>query len=211
MDLYSITHFHLDILKEVGNIGAGHAATALSALLGEKVDMEVPSVRLASYDEMVELSGGSETTVTAAYLTIHGDINGQMFFVLPVKHGERFVEVLLNEPVSFLKPPFSSLSISVLEEIGNIVSGSYLSALSDFSGLKLQPSVPAVSIDMFGAIITHGMLEMCTYTDSVIVIETYLHSENWKEEKVNGYFLLLPDPESIPVLFRSLGVEQDDE
>ncbi|MET3697962.1 chemotaxis protein CheC [Bacillus oleivorans] len=211
MDLYAITNFHLDILKEVGNIGAGHAATALSSLLKEKVDMEVPSVRLASYDEMMELSGGSESVVTAAYLTIHGDINGHMFFVLPVKHGERFVEILLNEPVSFQQPPFSSLSISVLEEIGNIVSGSYLSALSDFSGLKLVPSVPAVSVDMFGAIIAHGMLEMSTYTDSVIVIETFLHSDNWKEEKVDGYFFLLPDPESIPVLFRSLGVEKDDD
>ena len=211
MDLYSITHFHLDILKEVGNIGAGHAATSLSALLKEKVEMKVPSVRLASYDEIMELAGGSETTVTAAYLKIHGDINGQMFFILPVRHGERFVEVLLNGPVSFREPPFSRLSISVLEEIGNIVSGSYLSALSDFSGLKLQPSVPAVSIDMFGAIITHGMLEMSTYTDSVIIIETLLQIDNWKEGKVNGYFFLLPDPDSIPVLFRFLGVVKEDE
>lgn len=208
MNLHNITNFHLDVLKEVGNIGAGHAATALSSLLNTKVDMEVPSVRLASYAEMMELQGGSETVVTAAYLSIHGDISGHMFFVLPLKYGERFVEKLLNEPVSFEKPPFTSISISVLEEIGNIVSGSYLTALSDFSGLMLQPSVPAISIDMFGAIITHGMLEMSTYTDSVIVIETFLQSDNWKEEKMNGYFFLLPDPESIPVLFRSIGVEQ---
>ncbi|GAA0331980.1 CheY-P phosphatase CheC [Bacillus carboniphilus] len=209
MNFDSITHFHLDVLKEVGNIGAGHAATALSSLLGEKVDMEVPAVRFASFDEMMELSGGSEAVVTAAYLRIHGEVNGHMFFVLPIHHAERFVEKLLGEPVSFQHPPFPALTTSAIEEIGNILSGSYLTALSDFSGMNLMPSVPSISIDMFGAIITHGLFEISAYSDSVIVIETFLKSEQWDDEKLNGYFFLLPDPESIPVLFRSLGVDDN--
>lgn len=210
MDFQTITNFQLDTLKEIGNIGAGHAATALSSLLKEKVEMNVPSVKLASFDEMMELTGGSETVVSAAYLTIQGDMNGHMFFILPTEHAEIFVEKLIGEPNALQEPPYSSLSLSVLQELGNILAGSYLSALSDFSGLLLQPSVPSISIDMYGAIIMHGMIEMSTYTDSVIVIETMIQSDIWQDEKVSGYFFLLPHPESIPVMFRSLGVDTDE-
>ena len=81
---HPITDMHLDVLKEVGNIGAAHAATSLSQLLDRKIDMHVPNVELVSFDEMFELAGGAETIVAGIFLRIEGDLSGSMFFVLPI-------------------------------------------------------------------------------------------------------------------------------
>ena len=85
------TTIHLDILKEIGNIGAGNAATALSTLLNKKIEMNVPNVRIVPFHEITELAGGSENVVVSVFLKIEGDANGNMFFILPIEQGERFI------------------------------------------------------------------------------------------------------------------------
>ena len=203
-----ITSLHLDILKEIGNIGAAHAATSLSNLLGRKIDMRVPNVNMVSFTEMMELAGGSETVVVGIYLRIEGDVEGSMFFILPIGQANRFIKRLIHdETFDFSNNPVSELGLSATQELGNILSGSYLSALSDFTRLKLYPTVPGLAVDMFGAIISSGLVEISQVSDHVIVINTSIFEDEYGDsEEVQGHFFLLPDPESFETIFKALGV-----
>lgn len=205
---HQITDMHLDVLKEIGNIGAAHAATSLSQLLGRKIDMLVPKVNLVSFDEMFDLAGGAEKIVAGIYLRIQGDLSGSMFFVLPIDSANQFIRRLIGDAdFDFHSVPISEIGISAMQELGNILSGSYLSALSDFTGLKIHPTVPALSVDMVGAIVSFGLIEVSHYSDEVIVIDTRINEEGEDgSSSVDGHFFLLPDPESYLTIFRSLGV-----
>lgn len=203
-----ITEMHLDVLKEIGNIGAAHAATSLSQLLGQKIDMRVPNVELVTFDEMFELAGGAETIVAGIFLRIEGDVTGSMFFVLPIKSATLFIRKLIMDP-NFMFSDVEDLGIgaSALQELGNIISGSYLSALSDFTSLKIYPTVPSLSVDMVGAIVSFGLIEVSQYSDEVIVIETEILQEGEQGiSSLAGHFFLLPDPHSYRTIFSSLGV-----
>lgn len=203
-----ITEIHLDVLKEIGNIGAAHAATSLSQLLHRKIDMRVPSVKLVSFDEMFEMAGGSDKVVVGIFLRIEGDLSGSMFFMLSIKSANRFIQKLIGDDTfDFSNPPFAEIGTSAMQELGNILSGSYLSALSDFTGLKIQPTVPSLGVDMVGAMISFGLIEVSHYSDEVIVIDTQIREEGIDgSESINGHFFLLPDPSSYLTIFRSLGV-----
>jgi chemotaxis protein CheC len=209
--LKSISDIHLDILKEVGNIGAGHAATALSTLLNKKIDMKVPSVRVVSFDEVMDLAGGPDNVVASVFLRIEGDAPGSMFFILPLPQAEKYIgQLTKNQSFSFSEEHDNELALSALQELGNILSGSYLSSLSDFTKLSLYPSVPALSIDMVGAVISFGLLELSQVSDYAIVIDTALDEEEAQmPDSVNGHFFLLPDPDSFHIIFSALGVRID--
>ncbi|MBM6618422.1 chemotaxis protein CheC [Bacillus suaedaesalsae] len=203
---------HIDILKEVGNIGAGHAATSLSKLLDKKVDMKVPSVKVVSFNEVMDLVGGSENVVASVFLRVEGDAPGSMFFILSLEQASRFIRHLTNDPsFSMEQTPYSELAISALQELGNILTGSYLSSFSDFTKLNLYPSVPAISVDMIGAIISFGLIELSTVSDYAIVIDTTLIEEDQPiSESVKGHFFFLPDPDSFSIIFKALGVTDHD-
>lgn len=204
-----ITSMHLDVLKEIGNIGAAHAATALSTLLNKKIDMRVPKVEMVSFDDMMDLAGGAENVVAGIYLRIEGDVTGSMFFVLPIEQANRFIRRLIqDDSFDFQTGAVSEIGASAMQELGNILSGSYLSALSDFTRLKIYPTVPALSIDMVGAIISFGLVEVSHVSDYVIVIDTAINEEDVpNSESVKGHFFLLPDPESFEAIFQALGVQ----
>ncbi|WP_313891244.1 chemotaxis protein CheC [Psychrobacillus sp.] len=204
-----ITSMHLDVLKEIGNIGAAHAATALSTLLNKKIDMRVPKVEMVSFDDMMDLAGGAENVVAGIYLRIEGEVTGSMFFVLPIEQANRFIRRLIqDDSFDFQTGAVSEMGASAMQELGNILSGSYLSALSDFTRMKIYPTVPALSIDMVGAIISFGLVEVSHISDYVIVIDTAINEEDVpNSESVKGHFFLLPDPESFEAIFQALGVQ----
>ena len=206
--MINITSIHLDVLKEIGNIGAAHAATSLSNLLGKKIDMHVPNVEMVNFTDMMELAGGSETVVVGIYLRIEGDVEGSMFFILPIEQANRFIKRLIHDDqFDFSQEQVSELGLSAMQELGNILSGSYLSALSDFTGLKIYPTVPGLAVDMFGAIISIGLIEISQISDHVIVINTSIFEDGYGDyEEVQGSFFLLPDPQSFETLFKALGV-----
>lgn len=203
---------HLDILKEIGNIGAGHSATALSKLLNRKIDMQVPNVRIVSFDEMMEFAGGAENIVAGIFLRIEGDLTGNMFFILQLPQATKLIQDLVGDnSFSFESDIQNEMGISAFQEVGNILSGSYLTSLSDFTGLNLYPSVPGFSIDMVGAIIGYGLLELSQVSDYAIAIETEINeNENSDNNNINGHFLLLPDPDSFEKIFTALGVQIHD-
>jgi chemotaxis protein CheC len=210
--LNKISSDQLDILKEIGNIGAGHAATALSTLLNKKIDMTVPDVKVVSFDEMMDMAGGPENIVAGVFLRIEGEAPGSMFFLLPIEQATAFIQDMLDDKeFDFQNGQANELALSALQELGNILSGSYLSSLSDFTKLSLYPSVPALSIDMVGAIVSFGLVELSHVGDYAIVIDTALNEEQKMEkQEVRGHFFLLPDPDSFSIIFQALGVSAHD-
>lgn len=206
---FEINELHLDVLKEIGNIGAAHAATSLSQLLNRKVDMYVPNVKLVTFDEMFDLAGGPEEQVASIFLRIQGDITGSMFFMLSIESANHFIRLLIgDESFNLQNEANSEFGISSMQELGNILSGSYLAALSDFTGLNIQPTVPSLSVDMVGAIVSFGLIEISQYSDEVIVVDTEIKEEgvDGDQKHINGNFFLLPDPPSYLTIFKSLGV-----
>ncbi|WP_053219638.1 chemotaxis protein CheC [Virgibacillus senegalensis] len=202
-----LSTYQLDTLKEIGNIGAGNAATALSKLLNRKIEMQTPSVRIASFDETMEIVGGAEKVIVSVFLRIEGEAPGSMFYLLSPEQAERFVHHITgSDDFSFANPPYPEMGLSILHEIGNILSGSYLTALSDFTQLNMQPSVPSLSMDMAGAIISEGLIELSRESDYAIIIDTMIQVPESETEEIEGHFFLLPDPESFEKIFTVLGV-----
>lgn len=193
--------FEFDVLREVGNIGAGHAATALSRLLDKPVDMEVPRVSLLPFERIADFVGGPEQVVVAIYLRVEGDAPGNLFFIVDEPSARRMLRRLLN-----IRPGeggFSELELSALCEIGNILAGSYLSSLADLTSLGMIPSVPSVAMDMAGAILSYGVMLYGEMGDSALLIETtFLEGE----ETLKGHFFFIPDPDSFAQIFEALGV-----
>jgi chemotaxis protein CheC len=194
--------YHLDVMKEVGNIGAGHAATALSSLLMKPVDMKIPSVDFVHINEIADRVGGSEAVVVAIFLQVEGEVPGNMFFILSLDSAKRLLSTVAPYGGSG-DSSFSELEYSALCEVGNILAGSYLSSLGDFLSLRLSPTVPALSIDMAGAILAYGVLKYGDMGEHALLIETVFHADG---DQLDGNFFLIPDPDSYSAIFRALGV-----
>lgn len=202
-ELYDLNEFQLDILREIGNIGAGHAATALSALLQQEIRMNVPRVRVAAFDEIVEIVGGAEQLIVGVFLRTTGDVQGNIFFLLPLECAQRLLSTVIREKER--KDSFSEMELSALAEIGNILASSYLSSMSDFIGKEIHVTVPAVAVDMAGAILTVGLIQMGEVGDLALLVETELLQG---DREIEGYLFLLPDPDSLDTIFRALGVDR---
>ncbi|MVO99136.1 chemotaxis protein CheC [Paenibacillus lutrae] len=198
-----LADYQLDVLKEIGNIGAGHAATALSTLLDKPVDMLVPKVVVLPFEEIPDIVGGAEEVVLAIFLRVVGEAPGNMFFILNLESARNMLSKLIGMDLSD-NGDYSELELSALNEIGNILAGSYLSSLADFTRLTMYPTVPALAIDMAGAILSYGLLQFGEMGDQALLIDTKFLEGS---EEVQGHFFLIPDPESFGKLFAALGVE----
>jgi len=199
----NLADFQMDVLKEVGNIGAGNAATALSKLLDKPVDMQVPKVNLLPFEEITDIVGGSEQVVIAIFLRVVGDAPGNMFFVIQPTSAKRLLERIAGLELDSDQDSFSEMEFSALHEIGNILAGSYLSSLADFTKLSLQPTVPSLAVDMAGAILSFGLIEYGAMGDHALLIDTKFLEGH---DEVEGHFFLIPDPESFNKMFTALGV-----
>ena len=205
IDLDKLEDSQFDVLKEIGNIGAGNATTALATMLNIKVDMSVPNVALLPFDNISSFIGSEEQTVVGILLEIQGDIDGMMMFLFDMKSAHHLVNSLMMLDVHQDEngmADFSEMEMSALNEIGNIVSGSYLSALSGLTGMKMVSSVPALSIDMLGALLSVPAIEFGKYGDKLLMIQ----SEFGEDDFVTGYFLLIPELESYDKILTSLGM-----
>ncbi|MDI3327198.1 MAG: chemotaxis protein CheC [Alicyclobacillaceae bacterium] len=193
---------HLDALREVGNIGAAHAATSLAALLQRQVRITVPTVQLLSFDHVADAVGGAEDVVVGTYFRIGGDFPGNLFFILPAESARTVLHAMWGDgPFVEGADLQSDLALSALGEMGNILTSSYLVSLSEFTGGRVETSVPAVAVDMAQAILQVGMFT--AEADSCLIIHTGAHIE---ELDIWCHFLLVPDPESVAPLLGALGV-----
>lgn len=202
IDINNINSFHLDVLKEIGNIGAGNAATALAKLLDKKIDMKVPQIRVMKFIEVSDVLGGAETEVVGILLGVNGDITGNILFVLDLVSARRLVNMLMGKPIN-AETEFDSMVCSALQEIGNILAGSYLSSLSNLTNLRILSDIPGLAIDMAGAILSVPAIEFGKNSDTVLYIETEF---TYGIDSVIGDFFLVPDKVSYVRLLKALGV-----
>ncbi|MCS7461873.1 chemotaxis protein CheC [Paenibacillus doosanensis] len=204
MELFNrLAEFQMDVLKEVGNIGAGHAATALSKLLDKPVDMLVPKVRIVAFEEIADSVGGAEEVVIAIFLRVEGETPGNLFFIMTLESAKKLLRSLVGI-VATHDENYTDMELSALSEIGNILAGSYLSSLADFTQLSMTPTVPALAIDMAGAILSFGLIQFGQMGDHALLIDTKFLDGS---EEVKGHFFLIPDPESFDKIFKALGVD----
>lgn len=204
IDLENMNKVQFDVLKELGNIGAGNATTALAKMINAKIDMKVPKVELLGFSDIASAMGSEETVMVGIMLLLEGDVNGMMMFLLEEESARHLVNKLMGmESRDEDKgAEFSSIQLSALNEIGNIITGAYLSALSDLTKLKIVSSVPNLQIDMAGAILSIPAIEFGKIGDKVLLIETRFDDET----AIDGYFVLIPELESYDVILSSLGM-----
>jgi chemotaxis protein CheC len=200
-DPRALTPVQRDALREVANIGAGHAATALSQMTGSTIMISVPTVHVAPLSAVAPQLAPGEDPVAAVLMDMLGDLTGRTLLVFPKATVMRVAERMLRRPLG------SSVALGALErsavmEAGNILSGAYLNALSDFMGLVLLPSPPSLAIDAAAAVVTPAFLRLEHAAEYVFVVETEFLVQD-VAERLRGFFLLLPDPASLRAILRA--------
>jgi len=198
----SLKTIQLDALRETANIGAGHAATALSQMTGSTIMIKVPNITVASMEELPSQFRPEEEPVAAVLMHMLGDLSGRTMLVFPKPTVMRLAELMLRRPVGS-STAFSELETSAIKEAGNILSGAYMNALSDFLGMLLLPSPPSLVIDMSTAVLTSAIGEFAPEPDAILCVESEFQLMEM-QQTLRGFFLLLPDPASLQVMLRAL-------
>lgn len=201
INLDEMSNEYFDVLRELGNIGAGNATTALAQMMQCKVDMSVPKVQLLEFKELGEAMVGEETVMAGIYLGIEGDIKGSIMFLLEKAAAKHLVGKLLG--MESEGEEFSEMEFSALKEVGNIITGSYLNSLSSITNLAIYPSVPDLTVDMAGAILSVPAIEFAALGDRMLMIQTQF----FDEMVLDGYFILIPDLDSYGRMLSALGIK----
>ncbi|MCR5503868.1 MAG: chemotaxis protein CheC [Lachnospiraceae bacterium] len=207
LSMEQLTHEYFDVLKELGNIGAGNATTALAELINCKVDMSVPQVRMLEFNELGDLLGGEEMILVGIYLMVEGDIDGSMMFTLPQESALHLVNKLMAGMLGMpekdiAEMEFGEMELSAMKEVGNIITGAYLNALSTITNLKIYPSPPQIGIDYAGALLSVPAAEFGIMGDNILLIQTKFSDDM----DLDGYFIMIPDMDSYQKILHALGV-----
>ena len=197
LSMESLTTQYFDVLKEIGNIGAGNATTALATMLQCKVDMKVPQVRMMEFKDVGALLGGEEQELAGAYLSVEGDITGSILFLVQKEVALHLVSKLMG---GMGGDEFGEMERSAFKEISNIVTGSYLNALSTMTNMCIYPSIPDLAIDMAGAILSVPAIEFGIMGDKILLIQSQISDEI----EMDGFFVMIPDMESYAKILRAL-------
>ena len=199
--LDKVNSMYFDVLREIGNIGAGNATTAIASMLGLRLDMDVPQVRLLTFQELPSAISDEEDAIVGIYLEVQHDISGSMMFIMDMQSAHYLVNKMMMRDEDY-NEEFSEMDLSAIMEVGNIIAGSYLNALSSLTNLTITPSVPYICIDMAGAILSVPAIQFGQYGDNALLIETAFGDD----VQLNGYFILLPDIDSYDKILSSLGI-----
>lgn len=198
VDLNDLNSMFVDVFKELGNIGAGNATTALAHMLNIKVDMSVPEVSLLEFKDAGAILGGEEQIMAGVYLSVEGDVTGSIMFILNVESAKKLANMLMG--IQSESTVLDDMEMSALKEIGNIITSAYLNSLSTLTGLKILPSPPDLCIDMAGAILSVPAIEFGTVGDRILLIQTRF------TEGLDGFFILVPDLESYDTILNAIGM-----
>ena len=201
-DLRSLSAQQLDALREVANIGAGHAATALSQMTNATIMISVPRINIAPLEDVPPQISAPEEPVAAVLMQIMGDLAGRTLLVFPKPTAHRLAELMLRRPKGS-STDLGELEQSAIKEAANILSGAYMNALSDFMGMMLLPSPPSLAIDMSTAVLTSTYLQFGNDYDLVFCVESSFYMKEY-DEHLRGFFLLLPDLASLHAILRAV-------
>lgn len=205
IDLNKLSTVQYDVLKELGNIGAGNATTALAQMINKRVDIGVPHVKLVDFNQISTIIGSEEDVMVGILIMLSGDVNGMMMFLMDEAVARNLVNILMcKEDAQDM--PFDEIELSAVMEIGNIIAGAYLRSLSEMTNLSIDVSVPLLQIDMAGAILSVPAIEFGKIGDKVLLIETEFENDADRNHAINGYYILVPELESYEKILSSLGV-----
>ncbi|MCR4947176.1 MAG: chemotaxis protein CheC [Lachnospiraceae bacterium] len=198
-----VNSLYMDVFREIGNIGAGNATTAVASMLQLRVDMKVPKVELMNITDFGTAICPEEEVITGILLELESDISGSMMFLMRLDSAHYFVNTLMGGYGGNGEgETFNEMEQSALKEIGNIIAGSYLSAISSMTNLTITPSVPFLAVDMAASILSVPAIQFGQYGDKALLIET----EFTDDLTISGYFILLPDEDSYDKILAGLGI-----
>lgn len=203
LDVRELGSLQLDALREVANIGAGHAATALSQLTGRRIWVDAPRIEVIRIEDVGEVTGRSDEVVAGVVMQVLGDLAGRTIQIFPDATARRLAAILLNRNDIRFPDGFGDLEKSALKEAGNILGAAYLNALSDFLEMLLLTSVPGLAIDLAAAVLTSGSIGIVAASDFLICIDTLFRMDE-EQDVLKAHFLLIPDPDSLQVILRAI-------
>lgn len=193
-----LTEFQISALREVVNIGVGNAVTSLSKMISKEVKIEVPELKVELIEKVPEVAGGADTIVSAVIMQVTGDIEGYIMMMLSEDSAKTVCKTITNmEDTDILDP----ISQSLIEEVGHILAGSYVSSLSDFLGFNIKISTPMQTFDMLGAIIDHILIEMSKKAEHALLFDTLFTIEG---HEMDGILLTLFDPDSMDTILEKI-------
>lgn len=199
--LDDVNSMYVDVLKEIGNIGAGNATTAMASMIHTRMNMNVPDVKLMEASQLGGAICPEDETIVGIFLEVQTDITGSMMFLMRMDSAHFLVNTLMGRDPNY-QEPFDEMDLSAMKEIGNIIAASYLSALSTMTNLKITPSVPYIAVDMAAAILSVPAIQFGQYGDNALMIET----EFGDDVMMSGYFILMPEQDSYDKILTSLGI-----
>ncbi|MBE5919261.1 chemotaxis protein CheC [Pseudobutyrivibrio sp.] len=201
LTLDEVNEKYFDVLKEIGNIGAGNATTAIANMLGLRIDMSVPEVAFLPVEKLGSAIGSEEEIIVGILLGVEEDIDGSMMFLMDMASAHHIVNKLMMRDDSY-NEPFDEMDLSAIKEVGNIIAGSYLSALSGLTNLTIVPSVPFVAVDMAAAILSVPAVQFGIFGDNALMINTDFSDDLG----IKGHFILMPEEDSYAKILTALGV-----
>ena len=201
LTLNEVNEKYFDVLKEIGNIGAGNATTAIANMLGLRIDMSVPEVAFLPVEELGSAIGSEDEIIVGILLGVEEDIDGSMMFLMDMASAHHIVNKLMMRDDSY-NEPFDEMDLSAIKEVGNIIAGSYLSALSGLTNLTIVPSVPFVAVDMAAAILSVPAVQFGIFGDNALMINT----EFSDDLGIKGHFILMPEEDSYAKILTALGI-----
>ena len=199
-NINALTEQSENALAELGNIGAGNAATSLSVMLGTKLSVTPPSVHVYSFDELEQVLGGPEQTVIGVLSTITGDINAMLLFVCTTEDAVNLTKVLFKTDIEWP----SDMGLSAVKEIANIILSSYASSIETLTGMKVRCTQPEISIDMAAAILSVPCIEFGKVGDKALVINSEFYAGDMQ---INGYIMAISDIHSYDTMLSKFGIQ----
>lgn len=196
-----INETYVDVLQELGNIGAGNAMTAVSSMLSIRVSMHVPKVELLEVSKLGDLMCRGDEIVVGIFVELSNDIEGSMMFLMKLDSAQNLVNKLMMRDINY-KAEFDEMDLSALTEVGNIIAGSYLASLSKMTNLVISSSIPYIAVDMAASVLSVPAIQFGQYGDNALLIQT----EFGDDVMINGYFILMPEQESYDKILRGLGL-----
>lgn len=201
-DLNDMDTSHLDFFKELENIGAGHAATALSLMLSHQVSIKVPLAQFCEYSQICEILHGPENVVAGLLVGISGDLNGFILLVMEEKDALKIANMILSGIADGLpEADQEEMRVSAMKEMANILIGSYITAISSLTGLMIDASVPDLVFDMAGAVMNLVAVVYGEVGDRILSMETEFIEDS---QSLYGHFFLIPDIESYKALIKKM-------
>ncbi len=200
-----LNDMHLDVLREIGNIGSGNAASALSSMLGRPVDIAVPKIKILDFEQVAENLGGPEQELVALMLTLEGDVTGMMMFLLNKNFAYSVLNTLLGTEFDE-NMEIDEMSQSAILEVGNIMAASYANAMSSLTGLTINISVPSLSIDMVGSVLSVPAIYYANIGDKIIFIEDEFDKTEGVDSESGSHILMIPEVDALNKIMDSLGL-----